>query len=158
VFFPASYYQAAAKPKETFMAALGIPAVLSGALGTASTAESVSDLARDAERLRQAVREEQRIVKDGAFNVFEPVGGPAQAKPEASWLPIPFIAAAHAQSATGASEPIRFGVRLEQPRYVVVLKKSGSAQQAVQDAHRLQADLPAARAIRSDKGYFVVVK
>jgi hypothetical protein len=181
VFFPTSYfllaagvgaflglvmlvieYQVPTKPKETFMAALGIPAVLSGALGTAATAESVTDLARDAERLRQAVREEQRITKDGAFTTLEPLGGPAPAKPagEGAALGISFIASAHAQEnrlAQSNADPIRFGVRVEQPKYIVVLKKSASAQQAVQDAQKLQADLPGARAVRSDKGYFVVL-
>jgi hypothetical protein len=182
VFFPFSYYmlaagvgvflglvmlvleyQMAAKPKETFMAALGIPAVLSGALGTASTAESVSDLARDAERLRQAVRQEQGIVKEGAFTTLEPIGGPPPVKPagKSSSLTIPFIASAHAQDSrvaqANSSDSIRFGVRVEQPRYVVVLKQSANEQQAVQDAQKLKAQLPAARAVRSDKGYFVVL-
>lgn len=178
VFFPASYfmlaagvgvfvglvmlvleYQVAAKPKETFMAALGIPAVLSGALGTASTAQSVSDLARDAERLRQAVRQEQGIAKEGVFNVFEPVGGPAQSTPadDTSWLPIPFIGTAHAQSNAVAAEPIRFGVRVEQARYAVVLKQVASEREAIEEAHKLKAQLPAARAASSDKGYFVVL-
>lgn len=177
VFFPPSYfllaagvgvflglvmlvveYQVPTKPKETFMAALGIPAVLSGALGTASTAETVTDLARDAERLRQSVRQEQGIVKEGVFNRLEAV--PLQAVEPAggiSSLPIPFVSNAYAQGNRSASEGGHFGVRVERPRYVVVLKKSGSAEQAVQDAQRLGASIPGARAVRSDKGYFVVL-
>lgn len=177
VFFPPSYfllaagvgvflglvmlvveYQVPTTPKETFMAALGIPAVLSGALGTASTAETLTELARDAERLRQSVRQEQGIAKEGVFNHLEAV--PLQALEPAggiSWLPIPLVGTAHAQGNGPASTALRFGVRVEQPRYVVVLKKSGSAEQAVQDAKRLSESLPTARAVRSDKGYFVVL-
>ena len=123
----------------------------------ASTAETVTELARDAERLRQSVRQEQGIVKDGVFNLLETV--PVQVKPAGgvSSLPIPFIGTAYAQSNSSAPEGVRFGVRVEQPRYVVVLKKSGSAEQAVQDAQRLRESIPAARAVRSDKGYFVVL-
>jgi hypothetical protein len=181
VFFPPSYfllaagvgvflglvmlvleYQVAARPKETFMAALGIPAVLSGALGTASTAETVSDLTRDAERLREVVREEQRISKDGSFRTLERLGAPAPKPSDASSsLGISLVGIAHAQEArigqNNGSDPLRFGVRLEQPKYVVVLKKSATAQAAVTDAQRLQADLPAARAMRSDRGYYVVL-
>lgn len=179
VFFPASYfmlaagvgvflgfvmlvieYQVPAKPKETFMAALGIPAVLSGALGTASTAATVSDLARDAQKLREAVSEEQRITKDGAFGSLERLGAPAPAE-RASPLGLWAIGIAHADdaraSATGGSDPVRFGLRVEQPKYVVVLKKSENAQAALADAQRLQAQLPAARAMRSERGYFVVL-
>ena len=182
VFFPTSYfalaagvgvflglvmlvleYQVAAKPKETFMAALGLPAVLSGALGTASTAESVADASRDADRLRQAVRIEQGIVKDGAFTSIQPLGGPAPAKPagKSSSLDIPFIARAHASdqrpALADAGDPVRFGVRIKQPQYVVVLKQTASEQQALDDARRMQAQLPAARAVRADRGFFVVL-
>jgi hypothetical protein len=176
VFFPTSYfvlaagvgvflgllmlvieYRVAARPKETFMAALGIPAVLSGALGTASTAESVTDLARDADRLRQAVREEQRILKEGEFTTLEPLGAPAPSKPAGATSWLFFIATAHAQAKNGTPDSIRFGVRAEQPKYVVVLRKAANAQQAVQYAQELRAELPGARAVRSDKGYFVVL-
>jgi hypothetical protein len=182
VFFPLSYfalaagvgvflglvmlvleYQVATKPKETFMAALGLPAVLSGALGTASTAESVSEATRDADRLRQAVRIEQGIVKNGTFSTLEPLGGPAPAQPadKGVWLDLPFIATAHAGDErvvqAGAHDPLRFGVRANQPKYVVVLKQAANEQQALQDARELQAEVPAARAVRSDKGFFVVL-
>ena len=181
IFFPSSYfmlaagvgvflglvtlvleYQVAARPKETFMAALGLPAVLSGALGTASTAESVSDANRDAERLRQAVRIEQGIVKEGSFTALEPVGGPAPAKPmgNGAFFDFPFVASAHAADdrlAQASADPVRFGVRVNQPKYVVVLRQAANEQQALQDAHKLQAQLPGARAVRSNKGFFVVL-
>lgn len=182
VFFPASYfalaagvgvflglvmlvieYQVAAKPKETFMAALGLPAILSGALGTASTAESVSEANRDADRLRQAVRLEQGILKQGSFSALELLGAPAPARPadKGVWLDLPFVSSAHASderiAQAGDNEAVRFGVRVNQPKYVVVLKQAANEQQAVQDAARLQAQVPAARAMRSDKGFFVVL-
>lgn len=182
VFFPAVYfalaagvgvflglvmlvieYQVATKPKETFMAALGLPAVLSGALGTASTAESVTEATRDADRLRQAMRIEQGIVKDGSFSALQPLGGPAPGKPvdRGVWLEVPFIASAHAAdnrvAQAGGNDPVRFGVRVNQPKYVVVLKQAANEQQALQDAHKLQSQVPAARAMRSDKGFFVVL-
>ena len=182
VFFPPSYfvlaagvgvflglvmlvleYQVAAKPKETFMAALGLPAILSGALGTASTAESVSEANRDAARLRQEVRMEQGILKQGAFSALEPLGGPAAVRPadKGVSLDLPFISSAHAgdqriaQANTG--DAVRFGVQVKQPQYVVVLKQAANEREALQDAHRLQAKVPTARAVRSDKGFFVVL-
>ena len=182
IFFPPSYfalaagvgvflglvmlvleYQVAAKPKETFMAALGLPAILSGALGTASTAENVSEANRDAARLRQEVRSEQGILKQGSFGALEPLGGPAAVRPadKGVWLELPFISSAHAgdervaQANTG--DAVRFGVQVKQPQYVVVLKQADNAQQALQDAHKLQAHIPTARAMRSDKGFFVVL-
>ena len=182
VFFPLSYYLLAAgvgvflgllvvvfeyrvalTPKQTFTAALGMPAVLAGALGTASTAQSVSDVAAEAERLRQAVSLEQGIVKDGAVRGFEALGGPAPAKPAAKGaaLPLFIIGTAHAQDGrpvqADASGPPRFGVRVEQPQYLVVLKRASSEEQAIQEAQRLRARLPAARAVKADRNYFVVL-
>jgi hypothetical protein len=106
------------------------------------------------------VRQEQGIVKDGVFNVFEPVGGAAQTKPlgEGAWLFVPFIGTAHAQgNAVVAADPVRFGVRMEQTRYAVVLKHAASERDAVAEAQKLRAQFPTARAVRSDKGYFVVL-
>lgn len=182
IFFPASYfvlaagvgiflglvmlvleYQVPVKPKDTFMAALGLPAVLSGALGTASTAESVSEATRDADRLRHAVRIEQGIGKHGAFTGLEPLGGPAPARadPKGVLLDLRFIASAHAADERVAQahsgDAMRFGVRVKQPQYVVVLKQAPTAQQALQDAQQLQAQVPSARAVRADKGYFVIL-
>jgi len=187
VFFPFSYYvlaagvglflglvmmvfeyRVAATPKQTFMAALGVPAVLSGALSTASTAESVSEVMAEAKRLRQAVSIEQGIVKDGAIGDFEHIGGPGsvappQRKPTAktSALPLFFVPAAHAQenrvAQADASDPIRFGVRVEQPKYLVVLKRASSEEQAIQEASKLKAELPGARPVKAGNNYLVVL-
>lgn len=183
VFFPAPYfllatgvglfigvvmlvfeYQVPAKPRETFMAALGIPAILTGALGTASTAGSVTELAADAARLRSAVAQEQGIGKAGSFSESElaPLGAPAAPKPAgktSSFLPA-VIAVAHAGEAlaqSDASQPVRFGIGLEQPKYVVVLKQAASEQQAMQQAQRIRQELPSARAVKAAKGYFVIL-
>jgi hypothetical protein len=158
-------YQVAARPKETFMAALGIPALISGALGTASGVDSAAQAAGDAERLRREVRLEQGIGKDSVrtFGSIEPAGSPAPARPGAgtSSLPMSLIGTAHADDGriaqAGAADGVRFGVRVEQPKYVVVLKQTATEQQAIQEAQKLQASLPAARAVRADGGYFVIL-
>lgn len=156
-------YEVPAKPRETFMAALGIPAILTGALGTAATAGSVSDLAADAARLRQAVRHEQGIDKAGSFTEIEPLSAIAAPRPAArtsSFLPA-IIATAHAQDARVAqaepADPIRFGIRVEQPQYVVVLKHAKSRQEAVQKAQQLRQDLPSARAVKANQAYYVIL-
>ena len=183
VFFPAPYfllalgaglfigmvmlvleYQVAAKPRETFMAALGIPAILTGALGAASTAGSVSELAADAARLRLEVSREQGIGKAGSLSESElaPLGtsaAPKAAGKTSSLLPA-VIAVAHAGDALAqpvSSEPVRFGIHLEQPRYVVVLKQAASEPQALEQARQIRQALPSARAVKAGKGYFVVL-
>lgn len=154
-------YEVAAKPRDTFMAALGIPAIISGALGTASGADGVSRIAREAAQLRQAVGQEQGIVKSGEFLRIEPLGNASAARPAAksSGLSFPLVASAHAGEPPAQAEgnPVRFGIRVEQPKYVVVLKHAASADAALQDEKDLRRQLPAARAVRADSGYFVIL-
>jgi xanthosine utilization system XapX-like protein len=153
-------YGVPAKPRETFMAALGIPAILTGALGTASTAASVKDLAAEATQLRQAVAQDQGIGKAGAFSDLQPIGAPAAAPKlpgKTSFFPL-FIAVAHAADAGAAQDtPVRFGVRVEQRQYVVVLKQAASEAEALQAAQSLRKQIPTAQAVRANNNYFVVL-
>jgi xanthosine utilization system XapX-like protein len=155
-------YEVPAKPRETFMAALGIPAIVTGALGTASTSAGLSEVANDAARLRQVVAQEQGIAKQGSFSDMQTLGLPAAAqKPPAkasSFLPA-IIGIAHAQDsrAAPAHEPLRFGIRVEQPKYVVVLEQAKTEQEALRKAGQLGAQLPSARAVKANNAYFVVL-
>ncbi len=156
-------WKVAATPRQTFMAALGIPATVTGALGTASTSAGLSELAADAARLRQEVRHEQGIAKEGSFDGLQPLGLPAPKKPAAktsSFLPA-VIAIAHAEEAravpASAGEPLRFGIRVEQPKYVVVLEQAKSEQEALRKAGELRRQLPSARAVKANNAYFVVL-
>jgi len=151
-----------ATPRETFMTALGIPAIVTGALGTASTSAGLSELAADAARLRQEVRHEQGIAKEGSFDGLQPLGLPAPKKPAAktsSFLPA-VISIAHAEEAravpAAAGEP-RFGIRVEQPKYVVVLEQAKTEQEALRKAGELRRRLPSARAVKANDAYFVVL-
>lgn len=180
VFFPAPYfylaagigafvgllmlvfeYEMPAKPRDTFMAALGIPAVISGALGTASGADSVVRVEREASQLRQAVGRDQGIVKGGEFRNLQPLDAPVTAAPAKSGaLGFPLVSSAYAGEAlaqAGDDAPVRFGIRVEQPKYVVVLQRAANAEEARQAERELRRQLPAARAMRADGGYFVLL-
>lgn len=151
-----------ATPRATFMAALGIPAIVTGALGTASTSAGLTEIAADAARLRQEVAQAQGIGKEGSFSDIQTLGAPAAAKKPAaktsSFLPA-IIAVAHAEDArvAAANEPLRFGIRVEQPRYVVVLEQAKSEQDALRKAGQLRQQLPSARAVKANNAYFVVL-
>jgi len=155
-------HRVTAKPKETFMAALALPAVLAGAFGTGNGAGSVSELEAEVARLRQAVGQEQGIAKRGAVSTIVPLGAAAPAKPAAkgSSLGVPFIGTAHAQAlaqASSADSSIRFGIRAEQPKYIVVLQKAATESEALEAAQQLRRKLPTAQAVKADKSYFVVL-
>jgi hypothetical protein len=150
------------KPRETFMTALAVPAVIAGGLGTASGVSSINTIKNDAERLKQEVRQERGIAKSGSFTSFQSLEGmppPAPAK-RSSLMPA-LIAEAHAQA--GGVQPVadndapRFGIQVQQPRYVVVLKEARSQEEAIREAQNFRQQLPAAQAVKANNGYFVIL-
>lgn len=146
VFFPAPYfylaagvgifvglvmmmfeYQVPARPRDTFMAALGIPAIITGALGTASAADGVARAEREAAQLRELVARDYGIGKAG-----EPIAQAGEA-------------------------PVRFGIGVDAPQFIVVLQKAVSAEDAQRAQQDLRRQLPGAQAIGSGQSYFVVL-
>src|SRR6185503_3046523 len=56
-----------------------------------------------------------------------------------------------------ASDEIRYGIHVQQPRYVVVLKQAQSQDEALSEAQALRQHVPSAQAVKTDNGYFVVL-
>jgi len=157
-------YQVSAKPRETFMTALGLPAVIAGALGTASSLGNVSSIKNDADRVQHEVRQELGIAKEGSFTSLQsieskPAAVPAPAR-KTSLLPA-IVSEAHAESAAprpvADGDALRFGIQLQQPRYVVVLKEARTQEEAVRAAQAMKQQLPTAQAVKTNTGYFVVL-
>jgi len=154
-------YQKPAAPRETFMTALALPAVIAGGLGTASGVGSVADLKGESERLQQAFRQEEGIVRQGSFNSIEPLGGAtpgASGQNDSSPFPslISFAYAGGPAQALAQAEPLKFGIQIQQSRYVVVLKQTKTEQEAIQDAQRFRTKVPSARAVKADNGFYVI--
>jgi fluoride ion exporter CrcB/FEX len=160
-------YKVRTQPRHTFMTALGIPALIAGALSTTSSLANLGNIKNDNERLRQQVSQESDIDKAaGSFSSIksiEPNASPAPPVPakKTSLLPLP-VGEAHAQANAAAPEAranneIRFGIQVQQPRYVVVLKQAQSQDEALREAQALRQQVPSAQAVKTDSGYFVVL-
>jgi hypothetical protein len=158
-------YKVRTQPRHTFMTALGIPALIAGALSTSSSLGNLGNIKNDNERLRQQVSQESDIDKAGSFSSIKPIepnASPAPPVPakKTSLLPLP-VGEAHAQANAAAPEAranneIRFGIQVQQPRYVVVLKQAQSQDEALREAQALRQQVPSAQAVKTDSGYFVV--
>jgi hypothetical protein len=150
-----------AKPRDTFMTALGLPAVVAGAIGTASGVGNLGEIKREADQLKKAISQQQGIVREGTLGAFERLEQlPAAAYPEKkSWIPA-LIGNAYAQQLpvqmTQSGSP-RFGIHVEEPKFAVILKRAKTDKEAIQAAQELRQRLPQAQAVKSGGAYFVIL-
>jgi hypothetical protein len=161
-------WKVASKPRDTFMTALGLPAVVAGALGTASGVGSINDVKREADQLRRAISQQQGIVKQGTLGTFERLetlapmgpGSVPKASGKVSWTPVFLIGSAYAQpvlAQTVRDQPIRYGIHVDEPKYIVVLKQAQTSEEAVRAAQEFRQRLPQAQAIKSGGKYYVIL-
>jgi hypothetical protein len=145
------------KPSDTFMAALGLPALLAGALSTAASTNHIDDLAKKNQDLTTAVRGALDIkANDNPLSIVGPVPGTPT-----TWLEdVLGIGAAFAQSDAGAvaakSNWSRWGVQYQEPKYAVVIESAATAEIATHRAAQLRSRIPTAQAINTSQGYKVI--
>jgi hypothetical protein len=124
-------------PKDTFMAALGVPALLSGALNTGA----VSTEAREKATLAREATEQ--LAKDAGVPVLEQPMGLAPRTDSSSLrfglLPMALAAAAPLESEGSKSW---VGTTFQEPRYWLVLQTSRSRSEADARSAELKARFP----------------
>lgn len=127
-------------PKETFMSALGLPALLSGALNTASTAGEAGRLAQ------QNVRISDERAKEGGIQVEESDLGLPPSR-ESSLLRLQLLPIAFAQSPSPPQPPLPLtqwvGTTFSEPKYWVVVHSAQTRQEADSKRTELKARYPA---------------
>jgi hypothetical protein len=140
---------------ETFMTALGIPALLAGALNTGTATSSLQSLATDNQKLTNALQQKSGIpVEEGATVIV-----PLQIAPDkSSRFDIQIIPSAMAQTMVvpPADDGLNFGIQVEQKSYVVVLDKTGSRDDALDKADKLRKTIPSATVVQSNQDFLVV--
>ena len=149
-----------AKPRDTFMTALGLPAVVAGAIGTASSVGSVGEVKREADRLKREISQQQGILRQGTLQPFEPLEISIPTTPEKkTWAPA-IIGTAYAQPPhvqIAQDKPLRFGIHVEEPKFAVILKQEKTEQDAIKYAQQVRQQLPQAQAVKSGNAYFVIL-
>ena len=154
---------ARAHPKDVFMTALGIPALVTGVLTTTSATGKLQQAEQQKVAVLRTLGDQAGLSSQAQTSTFEPVGGVAGAPAGPSSerdAPFAFVQPAFAQSATRAAPPpaSRFdpGIQIERPQYVLVLKRAVSPEEAMRVAKEVQKDLPSAQAVKTDQGFIVV--
>jgi hypothetical protein len=140
---------------ETFITALGIPALLAGALNTGTATSSLQSLATDNRKLTNALQQRSGIpVEEGTTAIV-----PLQFVPDkSSQSDIQIIPSAMAQTMVSqpGNDALNFGIRVEQKAYVVVLDKTGSREEALGKAAELRKIIPSATVVQSNQDFLVV--
>lgn len=150
-------------PRNIFMAALALPAVISGAIGTSNGIGSSAEANRQLDRVLQEVRQKDGIIRQGEFGSIQPLDlSPPPAPKQGFWTPLSPITSAHAQQVPGPTAgdtPARFGIYFEQPKakYVIVLKQTRTEKEAIDSAQDLRRRLPRAQAVKAGNGYYVLL-
>lgn len=149
------------EPKAVFMAALGIPALLSGVLNTTSATNKLQKVEQEKAALVRSVSDQAGISQERVQTLepLEPspgVGGPRSSAAETfvAFVP-PAFAASPAQP---AQQAVRFdpGIQIQRPNYVLVLKRATSAEEAKRLLKEVQSEVPTAQAVKTDQGFLVI--
>jgi hypothetical protein len=150
-------------PRNIFMTALALPAVISGALSTSNGIGNGAEANRELDRARLEIRKKDGILRQGEFSSsVQPLdSSPATAPNQSFWTPLFPIGAVYAQQQTpfqaAGDTPARFGIYFEQPKYVIVLKQAKTEKEAIEAAQELKRRLPRAQAVKADNNYYVLL-
>ena len=142
---------------ETFMTALGIPALLAGALNSGYAGNNLGELQTVNQRLNESLAQKSNIpIEKGVTNVV-----PLEATPPNSYSPISrsgfsLISDAHAGDGPPTNEGLKLGIRVEQTPYLIVLKKFNTKEEALKSAAELRKMFPQATAVQSNQSFFVI--
>jgi hypothetical protein len=159
------YYGRTGTPGERFMAALGVPALLAGAMSTSAHTGKVQQLEATRGQLSNAAVVAAQIRKDDTpveLNLIGPVSARA-AEPQAGLERLLGIGTAYAQTATaplGAKSNENWArwrpIESDEPSYAVFVDRATSAEAAQKRAIQLRPKLPNAQAVKSGSGYAVI--
>ncbi|MBI4715154.1 MAG: hypothetical protein HY760_04340, partial [Nitrospirae bacterium] len=149
------------EPRLTFLTALGIPALLAGALNTNFSA-------KDAQKAEDKKGELEAMVQEFAqIPVLEPASitaldqdPPVAKTPSGSFIPLSGPSAAYASNGEPVSaQAAGFDptIQRKEPRYVVVLRKTFTAQEARDAAGALERLVPKLEVVRSGQFYLVIL-
>jgi hypothetical protein len=132
------------KPRETFMAALGLPALISGTFNTAGSIGALEDTVQERRELATKLRQESDIA------VFEAIGISPIAKEGSSGYTIDRL--------YGENSSFGLGVELNQPPYELVLAEADTVKEARQKADALRERVPTAKIAHTGDNHFLVVQ
>jgi hypothetical protein len=145
---------------EIFMTALGIPALLAGALNSGTTGNNFSDLQSVNQKLNASLAQKSGIsIEEKTTNITPLEAIPTNTRSPISKSGFSLISDAQArenEDATHKNVGLNFGIQVEQQSYLIVLDKLSSKEEAIQKAGALRKTIPKAMAVQSGQNFLVI--
>jgi hypothetical protein len=145
---------------EIFMAALGIPALLAGALNSGTTGNNMSSLQSVNQKLSENLAQKSGIaVEEKASNIIPLETIPNNGQSPTSKPGFSFISDARARENWDDSKinvSLNLGIQVEQTPYLIVLGTFNSKTEALQKAVELRKLFPKATAVQSGQNFLVI--
>jgi hypothetical protein len=147
-------------PKDIFMSALAVPAILSGALNTTATVNDIKQLNVKNSEYQQTIQSLMEIPSLPPTTI-SPLTNAHPYTPHEQKPTIRFSLVSEAYAGTANRQPAstyNFGVVQVQPDYLVVLDQASSQQEAEQKAAVIQQQTPVKIVKSSNNNYLIVTK
>jgi hypothetical protein len=148
------------KASETFMTALGIPALLASALNTGTAGNEVGTLQSDNQKLKASLAQRNNISIEKKASTIVPLEEtPASKNSPTTQSGFSLINTAQAAEGGNTSQKftgLQLGIQNEQTQYLIVLKKLNNRESAIQEAEELRKIIPKATAVQSDQNFLVI--
>ena len=148
------------KAPDIFMTALGIPALLAGALNTGTAGNDLSALQAANRKLNESLSQKSGIsIEEKAGTIVPLEVIPANTHSSNSQTGFSLITDAKAEENKNYTENnpgFQLGIRAEQTHYMIVLGKFNNKNAAIQKAGELRAIIPKATAVQSDQDFLVI--
>ncbi len=146
----------AKEPRTTFMAALGIPALITGSVNTIDTTKALEQQMAENQAMVHQVEKlhDINVIRSGDIQPLSLLERAPHSDP--LWLTI--IPVAHAADDAFTTQPryrLNPSIQAAPSRYVVVLDKSNSKEAAIARAAELSQRIPA-QAIMSEQGFLII--
>lgn len=151
-------WDTARSPKDVFMSALAVPAILSGALNTTATVGNIKQLHAENDSYQKTIQSLTEI-QTLPPTTLTPITWVHPIKPKGRVPHFTFVATAHA--ATANVHPVvnyNLGVIKSQPNYMVVLGQANTQQEAEQKANVLRRKTPVSIFRNSNNSFIITTK
>jgi hypothetical protein len=155
VIFEQSKQKSAA---EIFMTALGIPALLAGALNSGTTGSNLNELQAVNQKLSDNMAQQNGIRIEGKTTNIVPLEDTSATTPSpVSKSGFSLIPEAQAGDAAPTnSDGLKLGIQVEQTPYLIVLEKLDNRADAINKAKELRKTFPQATAVQSNQDFLVI--
>lgn len=145
------------EPGKTFIMALSVPALITGAVNTNNAIQLYEDQTASY-NIEKQIQQENPILINDAPITFKKLSALEYGMPKVDQIAFPLFSTKNAFAADSISNPNRLlAFKVVETLYVIVLQRLSDRQQAIDRANELRAFIPNAEAVESGTGQYLII-